>query len=209
MASARKIAWRRASRRGYAAVVAKRRRRGCAPDLEAVLAQLRSADEDARVKALHRVCPCAAGFLVYERLRGEVRRLQKDPSPRVRAAALHVEQDACLIEELESGLDRAAEHGCTATRTGCGRTVGARRPGTGCHCDRGAVKGWQARCYLWWLAVMPSRTFSSAGSQCWQTSSPVSRLCPSSTTRFAGPGSPIRMMGGGSRPSRRFSAICR
>ena len=91
--------------------MSKRRRLGCAPDLEAVLAQLRSDDEDARVKALHRVCPCAAGFLVYERFRGEVRRLQKDPSPRVRAAALHVEQDACLIEQLEANLDRAAEQG--------------------------------------------------------------------------------------------------
>jgi hypothetical protein len=76
-----------------------------------VLAQLRSADEDVRVRALHRVCPCGAGFLVYERFRGEVRRLQKDPSPRVRAAALRVEQDACLIEQLEARLDRAEEQG--------------------------------------------------------------------------------------------------
>jgi hypothetical protein len=29
----------------------------------------------------------------------------------VRAAALHVEQDACLIEELDANLDRAAEQG--------------------------------------------------------------------------------------------------
>ena len=41
----------------------------------------------------------------------EVKRLQKDPSPRVRAAALHAEQDACLIEELDARLDRAAEQG--------------------------------------------------------------------------------------------------
>jgi hypothetical protein len=74
-------------------------------------AQLRSPDEQVRVKALHRVCPCGAGFVVYERFRGEVKRLQKDPSPRVRAAALHAEQDACLIEELDAGLDRAAEQG--------------------------------------------------------------------------------------------------
>lgn len=40
-----------------------------------------------------------------------MKRLQKDPSPRVRAAALHVEQDACLIERLEANLDRAAEQG--------------------------------------------------------------------------------------------------
>jgi len=38
-------------------------------------------------------------------------RLQKDASPRVRAAALHAEQDACLIEQLDANLDRAAEQG--------------------------------------------------------------------------------------------------
>ncbi len=61
----------------------------------------------------------------------------------------------------------------------------------------------------WWLAVMPSKTSSSAGSHFGQTSSPVSLLCPSMTTSFARPGSLIKMMGGGSRPSRAFSAICR
>jgi hypothetical protein len=86
-------------------------RRDPLPDPEDVLTQLRSADENDRVRALHRVCPCGAGFLVSERFRGEVRRLRKDPSPRVRAAALHVEQDACLIEELETRLDRAEEQG--------------------------------------------------------------------------------------------------
>lgn len=91
----------------------KRKRRGCrpAPDAGALLAQLRSADEDVRVMALHRVCPCGAGFVVYERFRAEVKRLQKDPSPRVRAAALHAEQDACEIEAIEAGLDRAEEQG--------------------------------------------------------------------------------------------------
>jgi hypothetical protein len=88
-----------------------RRRRSCVPDTEALLAQLRSPDEEARVKALHRVCPCASGFLVYERFRSEVRRLQKDPSPRVRAAALHVEADACVIEEIDANFDRAGEQG--------------------------------------------------------------------------------------------------
>ena len=81
------------------------------PDPGVLLAQLRSPDEQVRVKALHQVCPCGAGFVVYERFRGEVKRLQKDPSLRVRAAALHAEQDACLIEQLEASLDRAAEQG--------------------------------------------------------------------------------------------------
>jgi hypothetical protein len=73
--------------------------------------QLRSGDEQVRVKALHRVCPCGSGFGVYERFRGEVQRLQKDPSPRVRAAGLHAEQDACLVEELDARLDQAEEQG--------------------------------------------------------------------------------------------------
>ena len=91
--------------------MAKPKRRACWPDPDVLFAQLRSPDVQVRAKALHRVCPCAAGFVVYERFRGEVKRLQKDPSPRVRAAALHVEQDAYLIEELDTRLDQAAEQG--------------------------------------------------------------------------------------------------
>ena len=98
---------------GEETAVPKRKRRGCrpGPDADVLLAQLRSADEEVQVKALHRVCPCGAGFVVYERFRSEVKWLQKDPSPRVRAAALHAEQDACLIEELDARLDRAEEQG--------------------------------------------------------------------------------------------------
>src|SRR6266851_3085642 len=57
------------------------------------------------------VCPCAAGFPLYERFRGEVKRLKKDPDPGVRAAALHVEHDACEIETIAAGLDKADEQG--------------------------------------------------------------------------------------------------
>jgi hypothetical protein len=90
-----------------------RTRRSCqrAPDPGAVLARLRSPDSQVRVRTLHRICPCAAGFPLYERFRGEVKRLQKDPDSQVRAAALHVERDACEIEKIEAGLDRAAEQG--------------------------------------------------------------------------------------------------
>jgi hypothetical protein len=38
-------------------------------------------------------------------------RLQKDPDPGVSAAALHVERDACQIETIEAGLDRAGQQG--------------------------------------------------------------------------------------------------
>ena len=81
------------------------------PDPAAVLARLRSPDPRARVKALHSICPCDAGFPLYERFRTEVKRLQKDPDPAVRAAALHVERDACEIEIITAGLDRADEQG--------------------------------------------------------------------------------------------------
>lgn len=75
------------------------------------LARLRSPDRRAGVRALHAVYPCSAGFPLYERFRGGVKRLQKDPDPAVRAAALHVERDACEIETIEAGLDRAGEQG--------------------------------------------------------------------------------------------------
>ena len=93
--------------------VARRKRRRClpAPDPGDVLARLRSADAGTRIKALHSLCPCGAGFVLYERLRGEIKRLQKDPDPWVRDMALHVERDACEIEAVEAGRDRAAEQG--------------------------------------------------------------------------------------------------
>jgi hypothetical protein len=84
-----------------------------------MIAGLHSPQPQARIKALHSMCPCAAGFRLYERFRGEVKRLQKDPDPGVRATALHVEHDACEIEAIEAGLDRPAiKAGATATQTG-------------------------------------------------------------------------------------------
>ena len=93
--------------------MARQTQRRCTPaaDHDAVLAQLRSPNARARVSALHSICPCGAGFPLYERFRSEVKRLQKDPDPDVRAAALHVEHDACEIETIEAGLDRAKGQG--------------------------------------------------------------------------------------------------
>jgi hypothetical protein len=64
-----------------------------------------------RIRALHRACPCAAPFAVYERYMDEVRRLKKDPSRAVRRVAVHVEQDAGGVERIEARLDRAEEIG--------------------------------------------------------------------------------------------------
>lgn len=76
-----------------------------------MLAALRSPDEETRIRALHRVCPCAGGFSVYERYMDEVRRLKKDPSLAVRRVALHVERDASEIEAIEAKFDRAEDLG--------------------------------------------------------------------------------------------------
>ena len=101
------------ARGSYSAAMARYKRRHCqrAPDPGTALARLGSPDPQVRVRALHGICPCAAGFPLYERFRAEVKRLQKDPDLRVRAAALHVEHDACEIETIEAGLDRAGEQG--------------------------------------------------------------------------------------------------
>ena len=116
----------------------KRHHRRPPPDLATVLDGLRSPDEQARIKALHAVCPCAAGYELYERLRGEVRRLQKGPSPQVRAVALHVEDDAGRIEEIEAGLDRASERPEHAGRSG----------------DRGWTAQWERRrATRYWLPL--------------------------------------------------------
>ncbi len=119
--------------------MAKRTRRRCkpVPDPAAVLAGLRSPGPHARVKALHSICPGAAGFPLYERFRSEVKRLQKDPDPGVRTAALHAEHDACEIETIEAGLERpASRDGATMTTTGSASTASARPPAGGCPSDQ-------------------------------------------------------------------------
>jgi hypothetical protein len=72
-------------------------------DLDQVIADLDAPEALTRAKAVRRLCPCRGGPEVYARFRGEVHRLQKDPSPLVRANALHVERDAL---EQEAKLSR-------------------------------------------------------------------------------------------------------
>jgi len=106
----------------HSAAVARYKRRRCqrAPDLNAVLARLHSPDPQARVGALHSICPCAVGFSLDERFRGEAQRLHKDAGWRVRAVALHVEHDVCEIDTIEAGLDRSAEQGWRYRDNGLG-----------------------------------------------------------------------------------------
>ena len=74
-----------------------------------------SFDETDRARAAREVCPCRAGFEAYESNLAELKALQKDPSLKVRLAALHVEEDALQaqrrLDELAEGYDRFAPGG--------------------------------------------------------------------------------------------------
>src|SRR5262249_46440447 len=79
-----------------------RRRSGYAEaDVERLLAEMQSPDEEARARAVREICPCRMPWEVFDRLRRAAKRLQKDPSPLVRANALHIEQDAREVASTE------------------------------------------------------------------------------------------------------------
>jgi hypothetical protein len=79
--------------------------------VEALGAGLGDRDPKVRARSLRQLCPCRAGFTGYERFLGEVAHLKKDPDPKVRALALHVEADANLIELLETNMEQADRQG--------------------------------------------------------------------------------------------------
>ena len=87
-----------------------------APDLERLKAELQSPDEAIRARPVRALCPCHAGWMPFEQHLKMVAELQKDPSPIVRAAALHVFEDAAEIESSgyptnpARGLQRDAAH---------------------------------------------------------------------------------------------------
>jgi hypothetical protein len=67
-------------------------------DPERTLANLHAVDEAARAQAARELCPCRTGWSVFEQNLGVLRRMTKDPSPLVRANALHVFEDAFELE---------------------------------------------------------------------------------------------------------------
>jgi hypothetical protein len=78
-------------------------------DVERILAGLRSEDELTRAHAVREICPCRMPWEVFDRLRKAARLLRKDPSPMVRANALHVEEDAREVASLEALAERLQE----------------------------------------------------------------------------------------------------
>lgn len=96
--------------RKLACVEAKRSRSPGAADIERLLAEMRSPDEGVRAQAVREACPCRLPWDVFRQVRPAAKRLQRDPSPLVRANALHVEEDAREIAAMEALHEWIAEH---------------------------------------------------------------------------------------------------
>jgi hypothetical protein len=94
----------------HLAEVEKRRSRPIgAADIEHILANMQSEDEATRANAVRQICPCRMPWEVFDRLRKAAKPLQKDPSPPVRANALHIEEDAREVASLEALSERLQE----------------------------------------------------------------------------------------------------
>lgn len=70
-------------------------------DHELLHSEFQSSDELLRSKALGSVCPCRNSWELFEQYVNFVSRLTRDRSRAVRAGALHVFDDAALIQSIE------------------------------------------------------------------------------------------------------------
>ncbi len=84
------------------------RKNNCATavDLDCLLSDLQSPDATVRAQAVRSLCPCHAGWEMFEQLFSIVSRLTRDGSPAVRAHALHVYEDALKIQSIEDSAHR-------------------------------------------------------------------------------------------------------
>jgi hypothetical protein len=97
--------------------MALKRSRWPVPDVESIVPDLQSPDEEARGQAVRGFCPCSAGWEAFESHVGEVLRAMRDPSRFVRAGAMHVFHDAAKMHreadlayyEKEEGEERIGE----------------------------------------------------------------------------------------------------
>ena len=76
----------------------KKARKGTLPTPE--VEGLAADDPQVRGRAVRSLCPCRVGWSPFEEHLDELERLCKDPDPKVRFNALHVREDAALIEFL-------------------------------------------------------------------------------------------------------------
>jgi len=80
-----------------------------ATELAGLREAMRAPDERVRSEAVRRVCPCHVPWEVFFQVRKAAQRLQRDPSPLVRASARHVEEDAREVAALEALRERLTE----------------------------------------------------------------------------------------------------
>jgi hypothetical protein len=78
-----------------------KRARWATSNIERRLPDLQSPDEVVRGDVARSLCPCHAGWEVFEQHVGLVFRLLRDPSHVVRAHALHVFEDAARMQATE------------------------------------------------------------------------------------------------------------
>ena len=76
------------------------KKKQCADFDRDLLAELQSPDDAVRARAAGSLCPCDKGWGVFEQYVHIITRLLKDPSPDVRASALHVFHDAADMQSL-------------------------------------------------------------------------------------------------------------
>jgi hypothetical protein len=72
-----------------------------APDVKQIEEDLQVTDEGLRSKAVGGLCPCHAGWELFEKKVDTVIRSLRDPSHVVRRSALHVLEDAAVMQARE------------------------------------------------------------------------------------------------------------
>jgi hypothetical protein len=78
-------------------------------DVDRLLADYESPDEQVRAEALKQSCPCHVPWEVYAQLRKPALRLRRDPSALVRRLANHLEEDARVVAQMEADRARYIE----------------------------------------------------------------------------------------------------
>jgi len=74
-----------------------------------IIAEMQSADDETRARAVREICPCTMPWEVFNRLRTAAKRLQHDPNPKVAKNARHIEVDAKLVMAFEGSFERIRE----------------------------------------------------------------------------------------------------
>jgi hypothetical protein len=86
-----------------------KRERWPTPNIERLILDLQSPDDEVRGEAVRSLCPCHAGWEMFEQKVDVVLRLLRDRSQVVRAHALHVIEDAARMQVAEDlGYHREA-----------------------------------------------------------------------------------------------------